>query len=124
MTTGALASLAGRIGLAAIFLVSAFGKITGFEGTTQFMASHGMPLAGLLCVGAILVEGLGGLALVLGYHARLAALALAVFLVPATLIFHSKPSERVHALKNLAILGGLLTVVAHGPGEISLDEKG
>ena len=67
--TSSLMSLIGRILLAMLFLSSAFSKITNFEGTTQYMASHGMPMAQALCVGAILVEVLGGLSLVLGFKA-------------------------------------------------------
>ena len=123
MNPGALTGLLGRVLLALIFLASAFGKITNFEGTTQYMAAHGMPLVTFFCIGAILLEGLGGLSLALGFYARLGAVGLAVFLVPATLIFHHAPDQRIELLKNLAILGGLLIVVSHGAGEISLDAK-
>jgi uncharacterized membrane protein YphA (DoxX/SURF4 family) len=114
-------ALTGRLFVAIIFLASAFGKITNFDGTLQFMDSHGMPAVNLLCVGAILVEALGAVALILGYKTRWGAAALAVFLVAATWVFHTGPDQRIHLLKNLAILGALLNLIAQGPGAISLE---
>jgi len=117
-------ALVGRLFVAIIFLASAFGKITNFDGTLQFMDSHGMPAANLLCVAAILVEAFGAVALILGYKTRWGAAALAVFLVAATWIFHTAPDQRIHLLKNLAIMGGLLSLIARGPGNISLEGGG
>ena len=117
-------ALSGRLLLSSIFLASAFGKITNFEATTRYMESHGMPWTPLFCVAAILIELAGGFALAVGYQVRWGAAALAVFLVAATLIFHSSPDQRIHLLKNLAILGGLLEVMAFGPGRMSLDGRG
>jgi len=114
-------ALVGRLFVAIIFLASAFGKITNFDGTLQFMDAHGLPAVNLLCVGAILVETLGAVALILGYKTRWGAAALAVFLVAATWVFHTAPDQRIHLLKNLAILGALLNLIAHGPGAISLE---
>ncbi len=78
-----------------------------------------------------LVEVVGGAMLVLGWKARWAALALAVFTVAATLVFHaywSVPADQVmnqqiHFMKNLAIVGGLLSVFAHGSGRYALDNS-
>ena len=117
-------SLVGRLFLAIIFLASAFGKITNFEGTVQYMEAHSMPAAAFFCVAAIAVEGLGAVALILGYRTRWGASALAAFLVVATWIFHTAPDQRIQLLKNLAILGGLLNVIAFGPGPISLEGPG
>ncbi|MBI4422856.1 MAG: DoxX family protein [Elusimicrobia bacterium] len=118
-----LFALTGRVFIATIFLASAFGKITNFQATTQYMEAHGMPLATALGACAIALEVLGGLSLVLGFHARWGAVALLLFMVPATLIFHLSPDQRIQFLKNLAIMGGLLHVAAFGPGEISLDNR-
>lgn len=121
MNTDDVLALAGRLFVAIIFLASAFGKITNFDGTLQFMESHGMPAANLLCVGAIIVESLGAVAVILGYKTRWGAAALAAFLVAATFVFHAAPDQRIQLLKNLAILGGLLNLISHGPGGISLE---
>ena len=122
------ATLAGRVGLGLLFAVSGFGKITGFAGTAGYMASKGMPMAEVLLVGAIAIELVGGLMLLAGFKARWAALAIAAFLVPTTLIFHSPVGPEAQAqmtqfLKNLSILGGMLYVAAFGPGAWSVDRR-
>jgi uncharacterized membrane protein YphA (DoxX/SURF4 family) len=124
MDTDDVLALVGRLFVAIIFLASAFGKITNFDGTLQFMESHGMPAVNLLCIAAIVIESLGAVALILGYKTRWGAAALAVFLVAATWVFHTAPDQRIQLLKNLAILGGLLNLIAQGPGGISLEGGG
>ncbi len=119
-----LVELLGRIFLALVFLGSALSQITEFAATEDYMAAQGMPAPGWFLVGAISLELFGGLCLVLGYRVRAAAVALIVFLVPATLIFHfdvANQEQMVHTMKNLAILGGLLVVASHGSGSVSLD---
>ena len=122
------AAVAGRILLGLLFVISGFGKITGFAGTAAFMASKGMPMAEALLVGAIAIELVGGLMLVAGFKARWAALAIAAFLVPTTLIFHSPlgpdgQAQMTQFLKNLSILGGMLVLAAFGPGAWSVDRR-
>jgi putative oxidoreductase len=123
MRTEDVLALAGRLLLAVIFLASAFGKITNFDGTLKFMEAHGMPMTALLCACAIALEALGAITLILGYITRWGAAALIGFLVTVTWIFHSAPDQRIALLKNLAIMGGLLQVMAFGPGEFSLDGR-
>jgi uncharacterized membrane protein YphA (DoxX/SURF4 family) len=124
VNTDDILALVGRLFLAIIFLASAFGKITNFDGTLQYMELHGMPAATFFCAAAIAIEALGATALILGYKTRWGAAALAVFLIAATWVFHTAPDQRIQLLKNLAILGGLLHVVAFGPGPISLEGGG
>ena len=121
MTTDDIFALVGRLFIAIIFLASAFGKITNFDGTLQYMEAHGMPATTFFCVAAIALETLGSTALILGYKTRWGAAVLAAFLIAATWVFHTAPDQRVQLLKNLAILGGLLHVIAFGPGPISLE---
>ncbi len=120
--------LVARVFLTAIFFNSAYGKITGFGGTQQYMAAAGIPagLTGILLVGAIVCELFGGLSVLLGYKARWGAIALIIFLIPATLIFHTNFAERMQViqfLKNLGLLGGLLMVYSFGSGPLSLDKQ-
>lgn len=118
-------ALVGRLLIAAIFLASAFGKVTAFAETVKYMEAHGIPAAVLLCAAAALVEALGGLSLILGFQTRWGAAALGAFLVVVTWIFHplSAPDQRIHLLKNLAILGGLCQIMAFGPGALSLEGR-
>lgn len=124
MNTDDILALAGRLLLASIFLASAFGKITNFDATVQYMETHALPAPVLLCAAAVAVEALGGISLILGYYARWGAGALALFLLAATWIFHAGADQRIHLLKNLAILGGLLQVMAFGPGAMSFEGRG
>lgn len=125
------APLAGRGLLSLIFLLSAAGKVANFSGTEQFMASKNMPLVPFFLVMAILFESLGGLSVLLGYKARIGALALIVFLIPATLIFHNfwdyqgmeQQMQMINFLKNAAIMGGLTLLLAYGAGALSLDGR-
>ncbi len=121
-----LIPLMARILLAAIFLMSGLGKIMEPTGTLQYMAAYGMPLTGLFLVGAIGLQVVGGISLLLGYKARWGSILLVVFLLPATLIFHTKFSDQIQMImfmKNLAILGGLLMVAYFGPGPLSLNAR-
>jgi len=124
-----LAALAGRILLALMFVWAGIGKITGYDGTAGWMASAGMPMVGVLLPLAIVVELGGGLALIIGWKARWAALALAVFTLVASLIFHNYwtmtgaavMTNMLFFYKNLAAIGGMLMVFAFGPGRFSVD---
>ena len=125
MTINAI-PLVGRVLLAAIFVLSGVGKIFAPEATVGYIASAGLPFPQLAFIGAVLVEVVGGLLLVVGYKTRIAAIALAVFTVVAGLIFHNVAGDQnhfIHLLKNLAIAGGLLQVVAFGAGALSLDAR-
>lgn len=123
--------LAGRLLLSLIFLLSGAMKIFNWSKTAQHMTEQGMPAADVLLFLAIVLELGGGLSILLGCKARLGALALVVFLIPATLIFHdfwtfegeAVQMQMQHFMKNLAILGGLLTLAAAGPGPISFDAR-
>ncbi|HEY6051790.1 MAG TPA: DoxX family protein [Thermoanaerobaculia bacterium] len=121
-------TVVGRILLAAIFILSGVGKITAWSGTAGMMAAKGLPAPQVLLALAIAFEILGGLSVATGYRARTGALMLIVFLILATLIFHNfwayqggeREMQMAHFLKNVAILGGLLIVVARGPGRPSV----
>ena len=123
------AALAGRLMLAAIFVHSGFGKITGFAGTAAHIASGGWPMPEVGAVIAIVFELGGGLLLVAGYQARWVALAMAVFTVVAGIMFHNywdapaaqRTMQFIHFWKNVSMAGGLLMVYAFGPGRLSID---
>lgn len=122
--------LTGRLLLAYIFVMSGWNKIGGFEGTVGYITSvGGLPVPTIAAIIAIIVEMGGGLLIVVGYKARWAAAALAIFTLVTALFFHAywaAPAEEmqnqmIHFMKNLAIAGGLLYVAACGSGAYSLD---
>lgn len=125
------ASLLGRIALAALFLWSGYAKLAYMDGNVGYMKAYGMPAAELLIWPALLVELVAGAMLLVGWKARWAAVALALFTLPATFIFHAYwgvPADQVlnqqiHFMKNLAVVGGLLSVMAHGAGRLALDRE-
>ena len=125
------AALVGRILVALIFIISAFGKITGYAGTAGYMASKGLPMVDVLLPLTILVELGGGLLIAIGWKARWAAAALFLFLIPVTLVFHNPAGlagfeaqqQTINLLKNLSIMGGMLCLFAFGPGRFSFDAK-
>jgi putative oxidoreductase len=110
----------GRALIGVLFAVSGINKILGFSYVSGWMASSGLPMADLLLAVTILLEVGGGLLLITGVQAGLAAAALALFLVPVTAIFHAFWSadaagfqgQLTHFLKNVAVFGGLLMVYA------------
>lgn len=119
------AALAGRILLALLFIISGFGKITGWDGTAGYMASKGMPMVPVFLALTIAMELGGGVLLAIGFKARWVAAAFALFLIPVTFIFHSPgdATQQINFLKNLSIMGGMLMVIANGAGAYSVDRK-
>ncbi len=116
--------LAGRILLGHIFLLAGINKISGYEGTAGYMEAMGVP--GALLPLVIVLEIAGGLALIVGFKTKWAALALAGFTVLAAVLFHADFSDQTQMIlfmKNWAITGGLLMVYVYGAGELSLDRK-
>lgn len=124
-------SLIGRLLLAVIFLVSGFGKIQGFEGVIGAIASKGFPMPQVFAAATIAIEVGAGLMLVFGWKARWAAFLLAAFTVVVSFFFHNfwavppaqKMTEQINFMKNLAVVGGLLFVMAFGPGRLSVDKR-
>lgn len=130
-----VAALIGRIMLALMFVISGFGKIGGFADTTVYMASAGLPavdvLLEVLLIVTILIELGGGTAIVLGWRTRSIALLIFLFTALVTVVFHrfwaAPPDEamvqQLMFMKNVSVMGGLLVLVAFGPGEYALDHS-
>ena len=116
----------GRVLLATIFIFSGIGKLLAPAATIGYIASTGLPLAPLALAIAIAVELGGGLLLALGVQTRLVAAALAAFSIVTGLAFHNAVGDQnqlIHLLKNIAMAGGLLQVVAFGAGAYSFDNR-
>ena len=124
-----LTALLGRAAIAAIFLVSGAAKLIDTAGTAAHMSGAGIPYPEILAMIAGVAEILGALSLLFGALTRMGALGLILFLIPTTLLFHNFWSydgdeqrlQMIQFLKNLAITGGLLQLLSHGPGRYSLD---
>lgn len=119
-----LAVPVGRLFISLIFLLSGIGKISGYEGTQGYMEAMGVP--GALLPVTIVFEIGFSLAIIVGWKTRIAALALAGFSVVSALIFHFNLADQMQFImfmKNIAIAGGFLFLVAYGAGAYSLDNR-
>ena len=117
----------GRVLLAAIFVFSGLGKALAPAGTIGYIESVGLPFATLGLIAAVAIELGGGVMLALGIKTRLVAAALAAFSVVTALVFHNALGDQnqlIHFMKNIAMAGGLLQVVAFGAGAYSVDALG
>ncbi len=115
--------LIGRILLSVIFIIAGAKKIFSFAGTASYMASKGLPMTEVLLVVTIIIELGGGLMILLGWQARWAATAIFLFLIPVTVFFHpvwADPEQFNAFFKNLAIMGGMIYIMIHGSGPLSL----
>lgn len=124
-------ALLARVLLAAMFILAGVAKLGGLSGTIAFIASVGLPMPGLLAGLTIVLEIVGGIALIIGYRTRLFASLLAGFTLLAAFIFHAfwaVPADQAYVqnllfMKNLSIAGGLLLLTALGGGAWILDNK-
>lgn len=124
-------SFIGRVLLALLFIPAGVGKISGFAGTVGYIASSGVSFPELAAAAAIFIEVGLGFMLLVGFQARWAALGIAVFTVVITFIFHrfwdvpaaQMVQQQQAFFKNIAVVGGLLTVAAWGAGAWSFDAK-
>jgi len=125
------APLIGRILIAQIFILAGISKIGGFAGTAGWMASKGLPMVNVLLVLTIIIEVGGGLMILLGWRARIAAAVLFLWMIPVTFIFHNfwaapeaqKLTQMIMFQKNLALMGTMCLLYAFGSGRYSLADK-
>jgi putative oxidoreductase len=115
--------------LSIIFIVAGAGNLMDWSGTAAVMSNQGLPAVPILLTLTIIIELLGGLALLIGWHTRLVALILFLYMIPVTLMFHDfwsasgqvRREQMINFLKNLAIMGGLLEFFAVGAYSLSMD---
>lgn len=123
---GSVLILLGRILLSIMFILAGFGKLTAITGTAGYFGSLGLPLPTVTAVVVGLVELLGGLAVLVGFQTRIAALVLAIFTLAATAVAHLNFADQMQVLllqKNLTTAGGFLVLAAVGAGALSIDAK-
>jgi putative oxidoreductase len=119
-----VALVAARICVGVLFVIAAYNKFTNFDGTAAYFGSLGIPLPSILGPVAALFELAVGLLLIVGFQTRYVALAVAAFVAVATYYAHMKlgdANQLNHFLKNLAIIGGCLSLFVSGGGALSLD---
>jgi putative oxidoreductase len=119
-------ALAGRILIAVLFIMSGLGKIAAPAATQAGIASVGLPLPEISYFGAITIEVLGSLLLIVGFRVRAVAIAMALFTLATAAFFHKNfadQNQMIHFMKNISIIGGLLQVAAFGGGRYALDAR-
>ena len=117
------AALLGRLLLAVIFILSGFQKLVDFNGTVAFMA---LPVPVLATIVAVIVECVGGILLIIGYQTRPTGMVMAVWCIATALVAHrdfGNPDQMIHFLKNVAMAGGFLQLVAFGAGAWGIDGR-
>jgi len=124
-------NLIGRILIVALFLPAGLSKLTGFEGTLAYFASLGIPAPTFALAATIVIEIIGGIALLVGYKTRLVAIILAIFTLAAAVTGHAfwaAPADAAFIaqllfFKNIAVMGGLLVLASAGAGSFSIDGR-
>jgi putative oxidoreductase len=113
----------GRILMGLLFLVAGIGMFMAKGGPASmvdFYTSVGLPMAGIVVWLVAVLKVVAGGMLIIGRNVGWAAGALAAFTLLATLLAHrdiADPDQLTAALKNLAIIGGLMYVAAFGAGK-------
>jgi putative oxidoreductase len=116
----------GRLLLVALFLLSGSGKIANPSGTIAYISSTGAPLPAVGYALSVAIELGASTLFLLGYRTRATATILALFCVATALLFHSNLADQdqvLNLMKNIAIAGGFLQVVAVGAGPFSIDAR-
>jgi putative oxidoreductase len=114
----------GHLFFSSMFLLFAYGKLTGYAGTVSYMTSLGVPAPSFFTLLAIIIELGGGLLMLVGYQTRVVALGLAIYVLISAFIGRFQLgdfNQYQHFMKNMAIVGGALAFVAFGGGAYSLD---
>jgi putative oxidoreductase len=128
-SSGGIVPLVGRILMSAVFILAGIGKIRGFSGEEMFVASKHLPLPAVALTIAMIIELVGGLAILVGLYTRFTAWIVFLYMIPTTFLFHNfwamqgaaQQDNMLHFEKNLAIMGGLLILATFGPGSMSVD---
>ncbi len=126
MSNNALVTLISRILLSILFIPAGFGKLTAIGGTAGYFAGLGLPVPTVTAVVVGLIELLGGLAILIGFQTRYAAILLGIFTIATALVAHLVPfdqANQINFFKNLAIAGGFFVLAQHGAGALSVDAK-
>jgi len=126
------ALLAGRFLMGIYFIMPGLLKIVDFEGTSSYMASHGVPFVPVMLVITIFLQLSLGLFMIIGFKTKMTAFLLAGMVLVISIFMHnfwsmpdgiSRAHETQNFFKNMGIMAGLLMVSALGGGNFSLDAR-
>ncbi|WP_036220843.1 DoxX family protein [Maritalea myrionectae] len=118
--------LVARILMSAIFIMAGLPKLTAGAAMAPYFAQLGIPMPTVSVYVVGLFEVVAGLAVLVGFKARIAAILLALFCVASGFLAHFEPANQAQMtslLKNLAMAGGFLLLWLHGPGAYAIDKK-
>jgi putative oxidoreductase len=118
--------LLSRVLMAAIFIQAGYGKATHPSATMGMLERYNLPMPGVAYAVTLLIEVGAGIAFLLGWNGKAAALVLAIWCVVTAFVAHYHPGDSgqmIHFMKNLCMAGGFLQVVVYGSGAFSLDRK-
>jgi putative oxidoreductase len=113
--------LVSRLLLAGIFVHEGVFLAANFSAASTAMAKVGVPA--LAVIGTIALQLVAGIAIAVGWHARLGAAALGLFCLAAAILFHvnfANRNELLHFEKDLAIAGGMFVLMLRGAGDYSV----
>ena len=116
--------LLGRILISVLFFLNGIFKINNYDGTIEWMDSYGLP--GIMIIPAIIIEIVAPILIVIGYKTKIAATFLFLFCVSTAFIFHNDFSDQIQLtafLKNIALAGGFMFLIANGSKGYSLEKK-
>jgi len=116
--------LLGRILISILFLLNGIFKINNYDGTIEWMDSYGLP--GIMIIPAIIIEIVAPILIIIGYKTKIAAVCLFLFCISTAFIFHNDFSDQIQLtafLKNIALGGGFMFLIANGARGYSLDKK-
>ena len=119
-----ITDLLGRIFISVLFFINGIFKINNYDGTIEWMDSYGLP--GIMIIPAIIIEIVAPILIVIGYKTKIAAALLFLFCISTAFIFHNDFSDQMQLtafLKNIALAGGFMFLIANGARGYSLDKK-
>ncbi|USR61138.1 DoxX family protein [Lelliottia amnigena] len=126
-----LVLLIARIAVVVLFIIFGIPKMTGFDGTVQYMTSLGAPMPMLAAIIAVVMEVPAAILIVLGFFTRPLAVLFVFYTLGTAVIGHhywdmsgdAVMPNMINFYKNVSIAGAFLLLAVTGPGAISIDRR-
>lgn len=127
-----LFSLVGRVLISGTFLWAAYEKMKNWNATVEYMKTKSIPYLNIVLPVGIALKVIGGLSVLLGWHAHVGALLLLIVAVSASLKMHDfwrrsgeeRGLEKLLFMKDVAVIGGLFMILALGAGHFGIGGGG